>query len=1142
MRRLRHLIISLIVITLFVMTACKGSPQQTTTQTAEPQPPTSEPADNTGDDSSGPIATEENDADREESQPIVRSTSPGVVVMDANIHNPVGVSWSPDGTRIAIALEHAVNIYDSATYELLLTIEAENITSPDVLWSPDAQTIAFGLSTGNIAFHDSLTGDERFTLPGTGTFTLAMAWSPDGRWFAAGRDNERVKLYDLQSGALPVNLSIGNHELAFSPDGTRLAGMYFGAWQAEMVDVNTHALISAYEVGAYGDTIALSPDASRIMVSFDTGETGIALFDTATGERLDTMPIMQAQSMVWSPDGRFVIGTKGYGARARQDAVLMTADLSAAATLASLDSPPIEAAWSPDSTRLLTLHEKKAHIVTLAEMEEASPILQAAATLSVIAPRGVSAAISLVEPQAPAPPTPLAAESPSLFRGSVPYGTLTQLGMGDMNTVAASPNGSWLAVGGRTGVSVYKADTLEIAWTSRIGGVSMMRWAPDSLAVAIGKTDGEIYVLDAFRGQQLYHMEAHSSTITSLEWAPSSDRVISTESNGVGLIWDFTNDDPPPALIRNDADLEEQAANWGSSFDDAQGRISPDGTRFLTFYEIGAGCTETARFSPRRGSNSGKRELFCGCGGGPDSAVAIWDAVTGLQYQLFKPYPILSAAWLDNQRIITLGAEGMIDIFDASTGESTFNVNLAQSDSWRWFTNMSVDPTGTLLALDDAYGSGLILDLATGEVLYDIPDTEASIRWLPDGQSFMTTSLEKFYTAIHRASDGVEIARVSDIVGQGTLSADGSILYAWSGADGQTLSAYNLATNERRSVLTDTTSLFSATWSPDGSYVAAGIASDRDLEYEVMVWDIRTGEIVRTYNMELPDEWGFNQVTVAWSPDGTMLAAGASETVVWDVASGEELTRFDHMTFALKWSPDSTRLAVGSEKYVYVIDPRTGDNQLTFQEHKTNQSNYAPMIPALDWSADGQFIASGGSDGQAMVWNAATGEVVMSFTLPEGDESWLGVAVVSFSPLGRSLAVGRAYDSKFIIDDENTGIGHWEQVVPDAYVVDIASAQIIYYMGSVYSGVGGLEWSPDGTTIAMSFGDPGFIFGMNWYETGSTAIMIWSASNGEWMYTMEGHSTEVHSLEFSASGERLLSASMDGTVLVWDMRPRLDEE
>src|SRR5690349_21219773 len=112
MRRFRHLIISLIVITLFVMTACKGSPQQTIDQTAEPTD--SAPIDDSEDEEDSSVdqnvADEDPDDDvREESQPIVRSTAPGVVVMDADIHIPVGVSWSPDGTRIAIAMKHAVN-------------------------------------------------------------------------------------------------------------------------------------------------------------------------------------------------------------------------------------------------------------------------------------------------------------------------------------------------------------------------------------------------------------------------------------------------------------------------------------------------------------------------------------------------------------------------------------------------------------------------------------------------------------------------------------------------------------------------------------------------------------------------------------------------------------------------------------------------------------------------------------------------------------------------------------------------------------------------------------------------------------------------------------------------------------------------
>src|SRR5439155_23004968 len=129
----------------------------------------------------------------------------------------------------------------------------------------------------------------------------------------------------------------------------------------------------------------------------------------------------------------------------------------------------------------------------------------------------------------------------------------------------------------------------------------------------------------------------------------------------------------------------------------------------------------------------------------------------------------------------------------------------------------------------------------------------------------------------------------------------------------------------------------------------------------------------RTFDMTLPDEYGFNQVTVAWSPDGTMLAAGAEETVIWNMISGAELAHVNEKTFSLAWAPDSQSLAIGSERHVSVVKPLTGQPIKTFDVAFSGNSSYY-LLPALDWSDDGKYIAAGGSNGDAIVWNASSGD------------------------------------------------------------------------------------------------------------------------------------------------------------------------
>lgn len=72
--------------------------------------------------------------------------------------------------------------------------------------------------------------------------------------------------------------------------------------------------------------------------------------------------------------------------------------------------------------------------------------------------------------------------------------------------------------------------------------------------------------------------------------------------------------------------------------------------------------------------------------------------------------------------------------------------------------------------------------------------------------------------------------------------------------------------------------------------------------------------------------------------------------------------------------------------------------------------------------------------------------------------------------------------------------------------------------------VGPLESSPDGKYLLV-----GTWIGLWWYElTTMQPIALWEAEGGM-----------VSALEFSPDGTQLASASFDGTILLWEMKPYL---
>src|SRR5262249_59274932 len=74
---------------------------------------------------------------------------------------------------------------------------------------------------------------------------------------------------------------------------------------------------------------------------------------------------------------------------------------------------------------------------------------------------------------------------------------------------------------------------------------------------------------------------------------------------------------------------------------------------------------------------------------------------------------------------------------------------------------------------------------------------------------------------------------------------------------------------------------------------------------------------------------------------------------------------------------------------------------------------------------------------------------------------------------------------------------------------------------SWYPEWGPVAYSPDGRTLATPGPDPG-------------QLLLRDAPTFDVHLTLKGHTAEVSSAAFSPKGDRLVTASLDGTVRVWE--------
>jgi len=184
-----------------------------------------------------------------------------------------------------------------------------------------------------------------------------LAWSPNGRLLAGlygggvviwlGHTGERVQFLELPNTTLD--------RLAWSPDGQRLAaisnltpsvgqgeaGGALTVWRVEGIRLWTQDFAGA--VGSFH----WSPDGKTIAT---TTSNGLDVWNSATGESVTRLDMAQSLDAAWSPDGsRIAVSAAGQGVT-----LLDAATLAPSVTLEQVgDAPDVRLlAWSPDGRQV----------------------------------------------------------------------------------------------------------------------------------------------------------------------------------------------------------------------------------------------------------------------------------------------------------------------------------------------------------------------------------------------------------------------------------------------------------------------------------------------------------------------------------------------------------------------------------------------------------------------------------------------------------------------------------------------------------------------------------------------------------------------------------------------------------------------
>ncbi len=482
---------------------------------------------------------------------------------------------------------------------------------------------------------------------------------------------------------------------------------------------------------------------------------------------------------------------------------------------------------------------------------------------------------------------------------------------------------------------------------------------------------------------------------------------------------------------------------------------------------------------------------------GEDRTLRLWDVATGTERcRLVGHNDILGqiAYSPDGLLLYSAGYRGDVRIWDVATGEELRQ--LEKSDE-RLYYGMVLSPDGRTLALTNEDGSISIWDEATGrELRRTAPHPNATaLGFSSDGRLLASAGYDQTVRLWDPAT-GKEVRplpdhrgpvwRVAWLAGENKLATicRDEILREW---DVATTTAGDKARIPESSNIV---------LSPDRTRVAGGFGA-------IHLHDVATEEELLRFESKASDDERTDLIPLAFSPNGKILVG---KTIRWNSGKDEAIDLWDTVT--------------GKKLHSFVGGPPEPD--------RFGQSE----VWGVALSPDAKLLAAScGKIGFWMNWwDVATGKEVL------GRED-TAFEILAFSPDGKTL-VGvvngliccwetSTRKERFWLADMATFIVYQsqEEIIPAVVSMNPWMAMMLPIMqrwsNHVDPQISALTFAPDGRILAVG------------YHHGP--IRLWDALSAEEIGCLEGHLGGVNSLAFTSDGSRLASASEDTTVLIWDV-------
>jgi WD40 repeat protein/serine/threonine protein kinase len=612
----------------------------------------------------------------------------------------------------------------------------------------------------------------------------------------------------------------------------------------------------------------------------------------------------------------------------------------------------------------------------------------------------------------------------------------------------------------------------------------LAKWRPEEGAPDLRAW--EWFLLDSQCREAVFFKRGHTVQVQAVAWSPKGERLASADRQGNIKVWRLADDGNQP-VFDNNAKGSVVSLAW-----------SPDDKRLATACE---GMVQIWAV------DSGKEEATLPITvtdkflGPPGTGVDAWTQ------QILSDTWIASLTWSPNGRNLALvSANGKVHIWDVTrqkddplVGEHAGGVHSA---AW--------SPDGNQLASVGGDGVVKVWDLANGKPRDLTPPIPA--------RDIITTPQASY--ALVWADKGKHLNLVS---GDGTIR----VLDANSGAE---VAARRLESRDElvRSGITGTGAR-RFVWCPTGQLLASVDARVTSGSSDVTIWDAATGKEL----LRMPSAWSVAKPGVlvkgqnatgcspAWDSSGQRLALGGDDGMVksWNISSGRRAVRapiLNSFSKGMAWSWDNQSIMWASEYAFEDVPPREKPNRappggigpppegpaIPPDPPRPDQGNAAlPHFPGPpNMKARPQILVCNGVTGNVM--RKRDTKVKLDMLVESPNRKWLAAATVTGL---LQLWPANEGEQPITLQEPKNGM----PAVGAATNTVVLGGQL-------------LAWSPDGKLLAYSV-------------PSQSTIDLWDPETKKIVQTLKGHEKPLRTLVWCPDGERMATASNDGTVRIWNV-------